>query len=81
MTEIRPPAKPAGAPAASPSAPTAQRAGLGFLGVFGWRGIFGIGAAVGAILGARDVAGGITGRAVSATTVTLGFFLRRSLIG
>ncbi len=57
------------------------RSGLGFLGVFGWLGIFGIGAAVGAILGALDVEGWITGLAVSATTVTLGFFLRRSLPG
>lgn len=81
MTEIRPPAKPAEAPAASPKAPTAQRTGFGFLGVFGWLGIFGIGAAVGAVLGALDVAGWITGLAVSATTVALGFFLRRSLAG
>ncbi|MCC6224382.1 MAG: hypothetical protein IT201_12940 [Thermoleophilia bacterium] len=76
MTETGPPAKPAGAPPAS--AP--PRPGLGFLGVFGWLGIFGIGAAVGAILGAADVAGWITGLVVSATTVTLGFFLRRSLV-
>ena len=81
MTEIRPQAKPAEAPIASPKAPTAQRTRFGFLGVFGWLGIIGIGAAVGAILGALDVAGWITGLAVAATTVALGFFLRRSLAG
>lgn len=79
MAETRPPEKHAGPPAPSPG--VAPRSGLGFLGVFGWLGIFGIGAAVGAILGALDVAGWITGLAVSATTVTLGFFLRRSLPG
>jgi hypothetical protein len=68
-----------GAPAA-PSAPgRTQRAKLGLVRTFGWLAIFGIGAAVGAILGAFDVAGWIIGLVVSAATVLLGFLLRRSL--
>jgi hypothetical protein len=46
---------------------------------FGWLAIFGVGAAIGAILGALDVSGWIIGLIVSGATVLLGFFLRRAL--
>ena len=49
------------------------------MGLFGWLGIFGVGAALGAILGWQDVRGWVIGIVVSAVTVALGFLLRRSL--
>ena len=56
-----------------------QRARAGTLRVFGWLAIFGIGAAIGAVLGALDVSGWIIGLIVSVATILLGFFLRRAL--
>jgi hypothetical protein len=55
------------------------RAKIGVMGLFGWLGIFGVGAALGAILGWQDVRGWVIGIVVSAVTVALGFLLRRSL--
>jgi hypothetical protein len=59
--------------------PRTRKAKLGVIQSFGWVGIFGVGAAVGAILGAFDVRGWIIGIAVSGVTVLLGFALRRSV--
>ena len=56
-----------------------ERAKIGVAGLFGWLGIFGVGAAIGAILGWQDVRGWLIGVIVSAVTVVLGFLLRRSL--
>lgn len=56
-----------------------ERAKVGVMGLFGWLGIFGVGAALGAILGWQDVRGWLIGIVVSAVTVALGFLLRRSL--
>lgn len=56
-----------------------QRAKVGVMGLFGWLGIFGVGAALGAILGWQDVRGWVIGIVVSAVTVALGYLLRRSL--
>ena len=56
-----------------------ERAKVGVMGLFGWLGIFGVGAALGAILGWQDVRGWLIGVIVSAVTVALGFLLRRSL--
>ena len=56
-----------------------QRAKVGLTGFFGWLGIFGVGAALGAILGWQDVRGWLIGVVVSAVTVVLGYLLRRSL--
>lgn len=56
-----------------------ERAKVGVMGLFGWLGIFGVGAALGAILGWQDVRGWVIGIVVSAVTVALGFLLRRSL--
>jgi hypothetical protein len=55
------------------------QAKLGLVRGFAWLAVFGIGSALGAILGAAGVAGWIIGLVVSAVTVLLGFFLRRSL--
>ena len=77
-----PPPRPATPAAASPETrreyPRRRKAKLGVIQSFGWLGIFGVGAAVGAILGAFDVRGWIIGIAVCAT-VLLGFALRRSV--
>ncbi len=62
---------------AEPS-PRVRKARLGTLQTLGWIGIFGVGAAVGAILGSFDVRGWIIGIAVSGATVLLGFALHRS---
>ena len=67
------------APAATPPAATQRRPQPALVRAFGWLGILGIGAALGAILGALDVAGWIVGLAASAATVALGFLLRRAL--
>ncbi len=56
-----------------------QKAKIGVAGVFGWLGIFGVGAAIGAIMGWQDVRGWIIGVVVAGVTVILGFLLRRSL--
>ena len=79
MTERQPPPTPRPMPGVTPE--RARQARLGFLRTFGWLAIFGIGAAMGAILGAFDVAGWIIGAVVSALTLSLGFVLRRSLAG
>jgi hypothetical protein len=65
--------------AAPPKGRRVQRAKVGVTGFFGWLGIFGVGAALGAILGWQDVRGWLIGVIVSAVTVALGFLLRRSL--
>jgi hypothetical protein len=56
-----------------------QRAKVGVAGLLGWLGIFGIGAAVGAIMGWQDVRGWVVGLVVAGVTVLLSFILRRSL--
>jgi hypothetical protein len=56
-----------------------QKAKVGLAGLFGWLGIFGVGAAIGAIMGWQDVRGWLIGVVVSGVTVILGFRLRRSL--
>jgi hypothetical protein len=56
-----------------------QKAKVGFAGGVGWLGIFGIGAAIGAIMGWQDVRGWVIGVVVSGVTVILGYLLRRSL--
>jgi hypothetical protein len=56
-----------------------QRAKVGVVGLFGWLGIVGIGAAVGAIMGSQDARGWIIGVVVSGVTVILGLLLRRAL--
>jgi hypothetical protein len=81
VTEREPTPKPSSKPIPGVTPERAQRARLGFLRTFGWLAIFGIGAAMGAILGAFDVAGWIIGVVVSALTLSLGFVLRRSLAG
>ncbi len=58
-----------------------QKASSSVVRAFGWIGIFGIGAILGAILGALDVSGWLIGVIVSGATVVLGFFLRRELGG
>jgi hypothetical protein len=63
----------------APTRSRAQKAKLGITGLFGWLGIFGVGAAIGAIMGWQDVRGWLIGIVVSAVTVALGFVLRRSL--
>ena len=75
MAESRGPLR----PGAGSSPPRSRRAPDPILRAFGWLGIFGIGAAVGAILGALDVSGWIIGVIVSGATVLLGFLLRRAL--
>jgi hypothetical protein len=56
-----------------------EKAKVGITGLFGWLGIFGVGAAIGAIMGWQDVRGWLIGVVVSAVTVVLGFLLRHSL--
>lgn len=56
-----------------------QRAKVGVMGLFGWLGIFGVGAGLGAILSWQDVRGWVIGLVVSAVTVAFGYLLRRSL--
>ena len=75
----RPGTPAAGTPATRQEHPRRRKAKLGVIQSFGWLGIFGVGAAVGAILGAFDVRGWIIGIAVSGATVLLGFALRRSV--
>jgi hypothetical protein len=89
MTEERPPTtqesrpplagRPPSPPAAAARPTRRERARRGIVGTFGWLGIFGIGAAAGAIMGWQDVDGWIIGVVVSGVTVLLGLLLRRSL--